>query len=127
MTEYNEDRAKKELENLFNELFVSDLNTLIQENYSKSENLYNRMKGELRELIDEYLPKKVETTINEIKESNDIALSGVIETSKTLLGSYKNNFTDIDQTIKKMKLSINLILLISIISLAISVISLVSG
>ena len=127
MTEYNEERAKKELENLFNELFVADLNNLINENKSKSETLYKNMKAELRELIDDYLVKKVETTINEIKGSNDRALSGVIETSKTLLGSYKNNFTDIDQTIKKMKLSLNLVLMISIISLAISVISMVSG
>lgn len=127
MAEYDEERAKKELENLFNELFVADLNNLIKENNSKSEKLYNQMKGELRELIDEYLPNKVETTIKEIKESNEKALSGVIEQSKTLLDSYKNNFTDLDQTIRKMKLSINLVLLISIISLAISVISMVSG
>ncbi|HOF59560.1 MAG TPA: hypothetical protein PK802_00320 [Candidatus Cloacimonadota bacterium] len=127
MTEYDEDRAKKELENLFNELFVSDLKTLIGENYLKSEKLYNQMKGELRELIDVYLLKKVETTIEEINKSNDKALLGVIEQSKTLLDSYKYNFTDLDQTTRKMKLSINLVLLISIISLAISVISMVSG
>jgi len=127
MTEYDEDRAKKELENLFNELFVSDLKTLIGENYLKSEKLYNQMKGELRELIDVYLLKKVETTIEEINKSNDKALLGVIEQSKTLLDSYKYNFTDLDQTTRKTKLSINLVLLISIISLAISVISMVSG
>lgn len=127
MTEYDEDRAKKELENLFNELFVSDLKTLIGENYLKSEKLYNQMKGELRELIDVYLLKKVETTIEEINKSNDKALLGVIEQSKTLLDSYKYNFTDLDQATRKMKLSINLVLLISIISLAISVISMVSG
>lgn len=127
MAEYNEEKAKKELENLFNELFVADLNKLIQENKTKSEELYKSYKKQLQEVIDDYLVKKVETTINEIKESNDNALSGVIASSKTLLDSYKNNFTDFDQTIRKMKVSLNLVLLISIVSLAISVVSMVSG
>lgn len=127
MAEYNEEKAKKELENLFNELFVADLNKLIQENKTKSEELYKSYKIQLQEVIDDYLVKKVKTTINEIKESNDEALSGVIASSKTLLDSYKNNFTDFDQTIRKMKVSLNLVLLISIISLVISVASMVSG
>lgn len=127
MAEYNEEKAKKELENLFNELFVADLNKLIQENKTKSEELYKSYKKQLQEVIDDYLVEKVKTTINEIKESNDEALSGVIASSKTLLDSYKNNFTDFDQTIRKMKVSLNLVLLISIISLVISVVSMVSG
>jgi len=127
MAEYNEEKAKKELENLFNELFVADLNKLIKDTDKKSDDLYKSIKRELQELIDDYLVEKVKTTINEIKVSNDNTLSGVIETSKTLLDSYKNNFTDFDQTIRKMKLSLNLVLLISIISLVISVVSIVSG
>lgn len=116
MEEYNEEKAKKELENLFNELFVSDLNTKIQENYSKSEELCKQMKAELRELIDEYLPNKVETTINEIKVSNDSALSGVREESTKLLKSYEYNFTEFELSIRKMKQRINILALVISIS-----------
>ncbi len=163
MATYNEDLAKKELDNLFNELFVVDLKKTINENHEKSKTLYANIKLELREVIQDELVKKVETTIQGIKESYDKALSTAIgneqeikkqldynmellktydekiisslgdantnitKTCETLSGAFKDISQDLSLTAKRLRLTLNLVLLISIISLVISVISIVSG
>lgn len=95
-----EKKSIKELETLFQELFVNDLNKKMGDTTKDFEKLLNNQKGKIGEIIKEELVGKVEGVVKEITEHN-VKLQKNCEDTLGLLKEYKSQLDELKGKLEK--------------------------
>lgn len=146
MDNYNEIQAKKELENLFNELFINDFKETFVTNQQEYQKVFDRFKQDLKEIIKDDLVGQVgktievirasyETVINEIR-AKDVELVSDLQKCNGLIKGYDSQINanileskrilsetsnEISNVIKTNKTFLYIVMGISSVSLVLSI------